>query len=65
MLITLPNSESRRKPAPVKGAMYGLPAAAATGRAEREVGVPTAPMRANTCSCSNSAAVLAMAASGS
>ena len=61
----LSQSSFRRKPAPVNGATYGMPAAAATGVAERDVGVPTAPIKANTSSLSISAVVLAMAASGS
>ena len=56
---------SRRKSAPVNGAMYGTPAAAAIGVAARDVGVPTAPMRAKTRSSSISFRVLTIAASGS
>ena len=56
---------SRRKAAPVNGAMYGMPAAAAIGVAERDVGVPTAPISANTLSISISSTVFAIAASGS
>ena len=63
--MTLAHLGSRRNAAPVNGAMYGTPASAATGVAERDVGVPTAPIRANTCSSSISRRVLAIAASGS
>ena len=63
--MTFSHSSSRRKAAPVKGAMYGTPALAATGVDAREVGVPTAPMRAKTLRSWISRWVLAMAASGS
>ena len=43
---------SRRNAAPVKGAIYGTPASAATGAADLDVGVPTAPISANTPSSS-------------
>ena len=46
------HSGSLRNSAPVNGAMKGTPASAATGVAEREVGVPTSPIRAKTSSCS-------------
>ena len=66
MLSTLPNCPAfRRNSAPVNGAMYGTPASLATGVAEREVGVPTAPISAKTPSSSIRRMVLAMAASGS
>ena len=61
----LSHSGSRKNAAPVNGATYGMPAAAATGVAERDVGVPTAPISANTASSSINSIVLAIAASGS
>ena len=58
-------STSRRKAAPVKGATKGTLASRATGVAEREVGVPTSPMRAKTPSSCISSLVLVAASSGS
>ena len=66
MLITLSRMvASRRNSAPVKGPMYGTPAALATGVAERDVGVPTAPMSAKTSCSLMSLRVFVAAASGS
>ena len=65
MLITVRSAPSRRKPAPVNGPMKGTPAAVAMGCAAADVGVPTAPISANTPCCPISVRVLAMAASGS
>ena len=59
------HSGSRRKAAPVNGAMNGTWASAATGVAERDVGVPTSPISAKTPSESMSCCVLVTAASGS
>ena len=56
---------SLRKAAPVKGAMKGTPESAATGVAERDVGVPTSPIRAKTLSSLMSELVLVAASSGS
>ena len=56
---------SRRNAAPVNGAMYGTPSAAAIGVADRDVGVPTAPMSANTLCDSIKCCVWATASSGS
>ena len=63
--MTLGRLGSRRKAAPVNGATYGMPDSAVMGVAERDVGVPTAPINANTSSSSMRRMVLAMAASGS
>jgi hypothetical protein len=56
---------SRRKAAPVNGAMNGTPASIAIGSAASEVGVPTAPIRAKTLFSPISFWVFATAASGS
>ena len=65
LMMFLNRPVSRRKAAPVNGAMKGTPALAATGVAEREVGVPTSPIKANTSWSSMRLRVLRAAASGS
>ena len=64
-LIMLDQYESLRNSAPVKGAIKGVFSSAATGVADRDVGVPTSPIRANTPCPLMSSLVLVAASSGS